>query len=167
MLSTERHSIAQRTVSSLGAITPLYGHAGWGELIASRIVTAIAAVDALVMAADHPILIADVLPSIDVIAVRDYTQPATQPTAEGASLHNVWVDGDIGMEWLESLAKLAQDHLNDRSEGAKGAGAFSFPGQDGIYYFMFKAEHRATALRQIGLSEHEVTLVESGVAGEG
>jgi len=168
MLASERHAIAERTVSRLGEATPLLGQAGWGEQIASRIVTAIAAVDAMVMSADHPILIAEVLPGVDVLAARDFTKAAPTEVAEtGVSLQSSWIKGEIGPDWIDALGQLAQRYLAEQATTAKHEGAMSIAGQDGVHYFLFESKHRAAALRQIGLGEDELTLVETGVAAGG
>ncbi|WP_199033041.1 hypothetical protein [Ralstonia sp. ASV6] len=163
MLASERHAIAQRTVSRLGEAAPLLSGAGWGEQIASRIVTAIAAVDAMVMSAEGPVLIADVVPGVDILAARDFTKPAAEAAVGGVSLQKSWVAGDIGADWIDALGKLAHSYLGERAAAAKHEGVVSMEGQDGVYYFAFQSQHRATVLRQVGLGEDELILVETGM----
>ncbi|WP_080423772.1 hypothetical protein [Burkholderia ubonensis] len=161
MLPSERHTIADRLMVSLAEEAPEYGPNVLGPVIASRIKTLIAAADALVQSTSHPILLAEIVPGVDVIGVRDYTKPAREDV-DGVSLESIWEQGGAGLEWAAALGRVAVQYLSAQALGATGPGAISHAGGDGIYYFAFKAEYRSIALRQIGLTEHEVQLVDSG-----
>ncbi|MBR8426152.1 hypothetical protein [Burkholderia cenocepacia] len=161
MLPSERQAIADQLVASLAEASPEYGPNVLGPLIASRIMMLIAAADALVQSTSHPILLAEIIPGVDVIGVRDYTQTPREH-GEGVSLESIWEQGDSGFEWMASLGDVAVQYLTSRAAGATGPGAISHSGADGIYYFAFKAEYRAIALGQIGLTQEEVRIVDAG-----
>ncbi|ABO60297.1 hypothetical protein LA345_37360 (plasmid) [Burkholderia vietnamiensis] len=161
MQPSERHAIADQLVASLAEASPEYGPNVLGSLIASRIVTLIAAADALVQSTSHPILLAEIIPGVDVIGVRDYTRPPRED-ADAVSLESIWEQGDSGFEWMAALGNVAVRYLTSRAAGATGPGAISHSGADGIYYFAFKAEYRGIALAQIGLTQDEVRIVDTG-----
>ncbi|MBN3729520.1 hypothetical protein G3N98_01045 [Burkholderia sp. Tr-20390] len=163
MQPSERHSIAARLVASLAEAAPEYGPNVLGPVIASRIAMLIEAADALVLSTSHPILLAEILPGVDVIGVRDYTKEA-RTDVESVSLESIWEQGDAGVEWLAELGGVAERYLSAQASGATGPGAISHSSADGIYYFAFKADYRSIALHQIGLTEKDVQLVDSGVS---
>jgi len=159
----ERHTIADAIVTHLGKTAPEYGPSALGTVIASRIIAAITGVDALVLATQQPVLLAEALPGVDVIGVRDYRQPARTAYGSGSPLDGIWEEADIGNDWVPVLGAVVVDYLKEQARGVKGSGALSHSGQDGVYYFVFQSEFRAMALRQIGLTSAEVRIVQSGV----
>ncbi|CAE6793383.1 hypothetical protein R70006_04954 [Paraburkholderia domus] len=162
MQLSERHSLAQKVVSLLGTAAPEFGPNVMGPVVATRLCAAIAAVDALVLSTESPVLLADLLPGVDVIGVRDYTRPAKGDLPDGPFFTGDWEEGSLDHRVLDELGQMAVAYLAKEAAGTRGAGALSHSGSDGIHYFMFESRYREMALRQIGLTEKEVQLVESG-----
>jgi hypothetical protein len=154
MLPAERRSVAKRVVDHLATIAPEFGPTAFGPIIASRVGTVLTAIDAAASAADSPLLIVELLPGLDVIVARDFSQPAPRPAADAPSLESVWDKDPVSCEWL--------DALTDSVEGVIGAagnpGAWHHQGGDGLHYFVFDARYRAQALAQLGIEEGDVQM---------
>jgi hypothetical protein len=164
MLPSERHSLALRVVAHLAKVLPEYGPNVRGPVAVSRIAAAIGAVDALVLTSTVPILLAELLPAVDLIVVRDWNRPPSGEPSDTPLLAGDWEEGSVDEQVAKALGNIATAFLTQQATGTKGVGALSHSGSDGIHYFLFKSEYRQIALRQVGLNESEVEVVSSGVA---
>lgn len=159
MQPAERFAVAQRVVAKLADISPEFGPSVYGPLVASRVSAVLTAIDAAAAAADCPLLVAELLPSIDVIVARDFGQPAPRAAVDAPSLDSIWEDDTVSPEWIAVLTDLVTSALANASAGANEPGAWHHQGADGLHYFVFDAQYRSQALQQLGIEEGDLVMV--------
>jgi len=157
MQLAERHSIAQRIVSRLSEVSPEFALTAFGPIVRSRIEAALSAIDAVAIEASMPLLVAELLPGVDLIVVRDFTKPAPRASAETPSLDSIWDRETVGGDWIDALTDLVTGALASR--GVNAAGAYHHMSPDGMHYFVFDSAFRSVALQQLGIESGDVLAV--------
>jgi hypothetical protein len=159
MQPAERFSIAQRVIANLANVSPEFGPSAFGPIVASRITAAITAIDAAAAVAESPLLVNDLLPGIDLIVTRDYSQPAPRAAVDAPSLESIWDADSVATDWIGAVADLATDAFARARSTQDGPAVAYHQGQDGLHYFLFETSTRAQALAQLGVEEADVVPV--------
>lgn len=152
MLLAERRSIAQRVSAHLAIASPELG--AFATQIGARVTAALTAIDAAAAAADAPLLVAELLPAIDVLVARDFNRAAPATAVDAPDLESIWENDPVSNDWLDALI----EHISGLVQ-RQGAGAYHHQGEDGMHYFVFDSKYRSEALRQIGIEDGDVLTI--------
>lgn len=153
MQPAERLTIAQHVIARLSNVSPEFGPSAFGPIVASRITAAITAIDTAAAVAQSPLLISDLLPGIDLIVTRDYSQPAPRAAVDAPSLESIWNTDSVTADWIGVLGEIALDAFAGAHSAQDGPAVAWHRGQDSLHYFLFETATRGHALAQMGVKE--------------
>lgn len=156
MQPAERLTIAQRVIARLSNVSPEFEPSAFGPIVASRITATITAIDTAAAVAQSPLLVNDLLPGIDLIVTRDYSQPAPRAAVETPSLESIWDTDVVAADWIGVLGEIAIDAFAGAHAAHDGPAVAWHQGQDGLHYFLFETATRGQALAQMSVKECDI-----------
>lgn len=151
MQQNERNMVAGHAVFRVGQLVGGDLNPVLAAALTENFIGFIAAIDAVTKAANQPVVVADVLPGYDLVAIRAKQDAPVPLEQSGEAIRD---SSPIAPEFMRSLTQV----LDAEFDATSGA-SMVFEADDGATYVIYQSRHRAQALVSMGIAPESVKVV--------